>query len=154
MLDCKKCKTHWQCRAIANIGLGNIDEALSHLFQLTNTEAIVTHDIEIYLLRSRLYIIQDKIFYAAADLKIALQINPKHPGIHSLACKVMAAANQFKNKASEQIIRNDLNLAIWYLNQAIELDPEDYKTLMLRGKCAHLSPRFIQTYRNYSRKIE
>lgn len=45
----------------------------------------------------------------------------------------MQAASTFKNQASEQIIRKDLNLAIWYLNQAIELDSENFKLLMLRG---------------------
>jgi tetratricopeptide (TPR) repeat protein len=113
--------------------LNEIDEAISHLCQLTNTEKLINQDIEIYLLKARLYYIQGKPFLAAADLKIASQINPKHPALYSLTFKILEIANDIKNKASTEIIRNDLKAAISYLSQAIELDSEDYKILMLRG---------------------
>lgn len=59
-------------------------------------------------------------------------MNPDHPGIYTLKRKIIEHAVDFKNKASEQIIKNDLEMAVWFLNRAFELDPEDWKILMLR----------------------
>jgi Tfp pilus assembly protein PilF len=123
--------------ALSCIGLQDFDQAIQHLYLLTNGDDAslnsLAYDIEVYLLRAKLYYQQEKIFYCFADLKSAMEIDPSHPAIHELQVKVMEFAVRFKNQASEQVIRKDWNLAVWYLNQAIELDPDDWKIQILRG---------------------
>lgn len=115
---------------VANIGLDRIDQALQHLYLLiTNTTA----KIDVYLLRARIYYLQGKIFFCNADLKIAIGMDPNHPSLYELKVRVMEYASDLKNKASEHIKRNENDLVIYYLNQAIELDPADWKLFILRG---------------------
>ena len=115
--------------AIAKIGQGDFELALEYLYQVINNRC---QDIDVYLLRAKILYLQQNIFFAIADIRSAMNIEPSHPDIKSLMLGVMKYAVQFKNKANEQIIRKDYDLAIWYLNQAIELDPEDWKTLFSR----------------------
>jgi tetratricopeptide (TPR) repeat protein len=75
-LDClEKCKLDHSIIGtrivLAHLGLGNIDQAIQHLFLLLSNKK---DDIELYILRARLYYHQQKIFFAQADL----QVNPSH----------------------------------------------------------------------------
>lgn len=115
--------------AIVKIGQGDFELALEYLYQVINNHC---HDTDVYLLRAKILYLQQNIFFAIADIRSAMNIDPSHPDIKSLMLGVMKFAVQFKNNANEQIIRKDYDLAIWYLNQAIELDPEDWKTLFSR----------------------
>ncbi|KAJ3331840.1 Tetratricopeptide repeat protein 16 [Kappamyces sp. JEL0680] len=122
--------------AVACIGLQSYDQAIHHLRQLTDDNpARVNPQLlssDVYLLRAKLYYQQGKIFEAFADLKIAAEMNGTHPAIPKLRVNIMEHAVEYKNKASQQILKADLDLAVWYLNQAIELDPDDWKILLLR----------------------
>ncbi|KAJ3325847.1 Tetratricopeptide repeat protein 16 [Boothiomyces sp. JEL0866] len=116
--------------AIAKLAIGELDESMHQLFEIINNHCT---DVDVYILRSKLYYLQKNIFFANLDLRDALGMKPDHPEIEMLKRNVLEYAVDFKNKASEQILRKDYNLGVWYLNQAIELDPEDWSTLMLRG---------------------
>ncbi|KAJ2997156.1 Tetratricopeptide repeat protein 16 [Globomyces sp. JEL0801] len=116
--------------AIAKIGVNDLTSSMTYLFQLINNHC---SDIDVYILRAKLYYQQENIFFCNLDLRDAVIINPLHPEIKSLQLCVLEYAVQFKNKASEQVLRKKFDLAIWYLNQAVELDPEDWSSQLLRG---------------------
>jgi Flp pilus assembly protein TadD len=116
--------------AVAKLGQGYAEESLEYLYPVINCHCI---DADIYILRAKIYCQLGSVFLAIQDLRIAMDLNPGHPEISWLQFKVIEYAVDFKNKASEQILRNDFKTAIWFLNQAIELDPDDWKTLMIRG---------------------
>ncbi|KAJ3277187.1 Tetratricopeptide repeat protein 16 [Terramyces sp. JEL0728] len=116
--------------AISKLATGDLDESMHQLFEIINNHCT---DADVYILRSKLYYLQKNIFFANLDLRDAVGMKPDHLEIELLKRNVLEYAVDFKNKASEQILRKDYNLGVWYLNQAVELDPEDWSTLMLRG---------------------
>jgi tetratricopeptide (TPR) repeat protein len=116
--------------ALAKIGQDDIPASLDLLYEVINNHCM---DVDVYVLRAKLYYFQRNIFLSIQDLRVAKQLDPEHPEIPDLQHKVLEYAVDFKNKASEQIHRRDYKTALWYLNQVMELDMEDWKCLMLRG---------------------
>lgn len=115
--------------AIAHIGLNDLDAAIRQLYRLIENKV---NNIDIYILRAKLYHLQNNIFFANLDLQDAMKIDPTHPEVKHLQFLVLQYAVDFKNKASEQILKKKYQIAVWYLNQAIELDPEDWTLMLLR----------------------
>jgi tetratricopeptide (TPR) repeat protein len=82
------------------------------------------------------------------DLQKAIQLDPKNKELRGLMEYVMLIAIRYKNKASEQMLKGIRNInffcmliscsgqydvAIYFLNQALELDPTDWMILLKRG---------------------
>jgi tetratricopeptide (TPR) repeat protein len=116
--------------ALAKLGQNDIPACLELLYEVINNHCV---DADVYVLRAKLYYFQKNIFMSIQDLRVAKHLNPEHAEIPDLQHKVLEYAVDFKNKASEQIHRRDFRTALWYLNQVMELDMEDWKCLMLRG---------------------
>jgi hypothetical protein len=116
-------------RSIAKIGQGKIDESIQELFPIIENGIA---DPDIYMLRAKLHFLQNKIFLAKDDLKIVAGIDVQHPEISAMKISFLDYKVNLKNQASLQIIQKDFNLAVWYLNLALELEPCDWKLLLLR----------------------
>ncbi|KAJ8325768.1 Tetratricopeptide repeat protein 16, variant 2 [Batrachochytrium dendrobatidis] len=115
---------------LSKIGLGEINSALEDLYTLIN---IQRHSVDLYILRAKIYKCLNNPDSVNIDLQKAIRLSPQHPEIHGLQEYVLTVAVDLKNKASESIQKKQLNNAIWYLNRAIELDPQDWTAVFKRG---------------------
>ncbi|KAI8926612.1 hypothetical protein BC831DRAFT_511557 [Entophlyctis helioformis] len=116
--------------AIARIGLGDIDDAMEILYTLIDMDP---SNADLYILRAKLYRSLQNVDFAHIDLQHAMQLAPDHPEVPGLRHYVLSVAVDLKNKATDQIIKKQPSTAVWYLNHAIELDPDDWTILFRRG---------------------
>ncbi|KAJ1342597.1 hypothetical protein BSLG_002695 [Batrachochytrium salamandrivorans] len=123
----------------AKIGLRDTDGALKDLWTLTEIEQ---ENVDLYILRAKLYKSLGNPSCAHIDLQRAVQLFPNHPEIQGLQEYVLSVVVNLKNKASEQVTKNQPSRAIDYLNQAIELDPKDWSILFQRGTLLNLIQNF------------
>lgn len=86
-----------------------------------------------YIFRAKLYRQLNECFRCNKDMVKAGSIESNHLEIKGLKEYILQNAVKFKNKASEQISRGDNNIAVWFLNKAIELEPRDWKAQLSRG---------------------
>lgn len=114
----------------AHIGLGNLEIAIDLLNSIVEK---TPNDIDLYVLRAKLYQTLGSHDFMNLDLQRALMLNPSHPELLALIEHVMKIATTYKNKASEQIKQNQIDVAIYFLNQALELDPLDWNSQFRRG---------------------
>ncbi|KAJ3332942.1 Tetratricopeptide repeat protein 16 [Blyttiomyces sp. JEL0837] len=120
--------------AAAHIGLQQFDEAFELLYTLTSRNQ---NNADLFILRAKLYRSLGNPDFVNVDLQRAIQIDPSHPDIMSLLEFVVLAATKYKNLASEQIVTGEYELAIYFLNLALELDPHDWISLFKRGILFH-----------------
>ncbi|KAJ3147576.1 Tetratricopeptide repeat protein 16, partial [Irineochytrium annulatum] len=113
-----------------HIGMNAIDEAFEILYILTERNP---NNCDLFILRAKLYREQENIDFMHMDLQRAMKINPAHPEVMGLLESTMLVAIRYKNKASEQILKGQFDLAIYFLNHALELDPMDWVLLFKRG---------------------
>jgi tetratricopeptide (TPR) repeat protein len=108
---------------ISYIGLNNLDNAIELLYQLTERDPTNPNH---YILRAKLYRTLGAVDYVNIDLQKAVSLHPAHPEIKGLLEYVMVVAIGYKNKASHEILHGRYDFAIYFLNQALELDPTDW----------------------------
>ncbi|KAJ3128232.1 Tetratricopeptide repeat protein 16 [Physocladia obscura] len=118
--------------AITFIGLGKSDEALELLYKLTEHDP---KNADLYILRAKLYSEIGAVDLVAMDLNRVITVakQPTHPELKQLMEYTIWTSIRYKNKASAQILNGQFDLAIFYLNHALELDPTDWITLLKRG---------------------
>ncbi|KND00109.1 uncharacterized protein SPPG_04451 [Spizellomyces punctatus DAOM BR117] len=113
-----------------HIGLGEFDDALETLYKLTKLDA---SNIELYILRAKIYKHLGNVDFANIDLQAADEIDRDHPELPELREYAMTTAVGLKNKASERILAGEPTVAIHYLNTVIELDKADWSSYFKRG---------------------
>ncbi|RKO85940.1 hypothetical protein BDK51DRAFT_32036, partial [Blyttiomyces helicus] len=119
----------WVASALAHVGLGQHDEAIELLYILTDANP----SVDLFILRAKIYRELGNIDFVNIDLKRARVLAPDHPEIPELAECVMSKAVEYKNKASDQILKGQPTAAVHYLNHAIELDDLDTGIVFKRG---------------------
>ncbi|TPX68396.1 hypothetical protein SpCBS45565_g03147 [Spizellomyces sp. 'palustris'] len=113
-----------------HIGLGEFDEALETLYKLTKLDA---SNIELYILRAKIYKYLGNVDFANIDLQAADEIDRDHTELPALREYAMTTAVGLKNKASERILAGEPTVAIHYLNTVIELDKGDWSSYFKRS---------------------
>ncbi|KAJ3074394.1 Tetratricopeptide repeat protein 16 [Podochytrium sp. JEL0797] len=112
------------------IGLHKSDLALELLYRLI--EKFPTNP-DLYILRAKLYSELKHVDLVSIDLHKVVRLAPQHPEIKQLMEYTIWTAIKYKNKASLQILHGQFDVATFFLNHALELDPTDWITLMKRG---------------------
>ncbi|KAJ3215225.1 Tetratricopeptide repeat protein 16 [Dinochytrium kinnereticum] len=91
------------------------------------------NNVELFILRAKIYRNQGNVDFVNIDTQTAVQLQPSHPEIKGLLEYIMLVAIRYKNKASDQILKGQFDVAIYFLNHALELDPMDWVLLFKRG---------------------
>ncbi|KAJ3227787.1 Tetratricopeptide repeat protein 16 [Chytriomyces hyalinus] len=112
------------------IGLNDTDQALELLYNLIHNHPT---QVDLYILRAKLYSELGHCDLVSMDLRKVVQIRPDHPEVRQLMEYVIWTAIKYKNMASQEILKGQLDVAIFFLNHALELDPYDWITLLKRG---------------------
>ncbi|KAI8843307.1 hypothetical protein BJ741DRAFT_527999, partial [Chytriomyces cf. hyalinus JEL632] len=112
------------------IGLNDTDQALELLYNLIHNHPT---QVDLYILRAKLYSELGHCDLVSMDLRKVVKIRPDHPEVRQLMEYVIWTAIKYKNKASQEILKGQLDVAIFFLNHALELDPYDWITLLKRG---------------------
>lgn len=115
--------------AICKLGQGLMDEAIQILFPIIENCSM---DPDVYMLRAKLYFKQNNLIASINDLNTAIGLNPNHPEIACLKLSFMEYKVGLKNKAAEHTLKEEWDLAVSYLDEAIELDKLDWKLIFLR----------------------
>lgn len=117
-------------KAFANIGLGNIEVAEQQLCTIINQNP---NFISAIVLRARCYMIIGNADFVNIDLERLISLDKDHPAIEKLTEFVIRRAVQYKNVASEMILKENVGMAVLCLNHAIELDSKDWVLHFKRG---------------------
>ncbi|KAJ3083342.1 Tetratricopeptide repeat protein 16 [Rhizoclosmatium hyalinum] len=112
------------------IGLHKTDEALELLYNLIEKHP---KNADLYILRAKLYSELGHVDLVSMDLNKVAILNPQHPEMRQLMEYVIWTSIKYKNKASAQILKGQFDVAVFFLNHALELDPTDWITLLKRG---------------------
>ncbi|KAI9094638.1 hypothetical protein DFS34DRAFT_628553 [Phlyctochytrium arcticum] len=120
--------------ALCHIGLGEFDDALEILYELTKIEPF---NIELFILRAKIYRHLGNVDFANIDLQKANHIDPTHVELPALRVYAVTKAVIYKNKASKHILEGESGLipAVHALTSAIELDRNDWLSYYKRGIC-------------------
>ncbi|KAI8847650.1 hypothetical protein BC829DRAFT_236686 [Chytridium lagenaria] len=116
--------------AVTYIGMRKFDYALELLYVLTSRNP---NHADLFILRAKIYRQQGNVDFVNIDTQRAIQLQPSHPEIRGLLEYTMLVAIRYKNKASDQILKGKFDVAIYFLNHALELDPMDWVLLFKRG---------------------
>ncbi|KAJ3015790.1 UNVERIFIED_CONTAM: Tetratricopeptide repeat protein 16 [Siphonaria sp. JEL0065] len=112
------------------IGLHKTDEALELLYNLIEKHPT---QADLYILRAKLYSELGHVDLVSMDLNKVISYAPQHPEMKQLMEYVIWTSIKYKNKASAQILKGQFDVAVFFLNHALELDPTDWITLLKRG---------------------
>ncbi|KAI9337972.1 hypothetical protein BDR26DRAFT_1008352 [Obelidium mucronatum] len=112
------------------IGLHKTDEALELLYNLIEK---YPSNADLYILRAKLYSELGHVDLVSMDLQKVVLYAPQHPEMRQLMEYTIWTAIKYKNKASAQILHGQFDVAIFFLNHALELDPTDWITRLKRG---------------------
>ncbi|KAI8613913.1 hypothetical protein BC830DRAFT_1129837 [Chytriomyces sp. MP71] len=112
------------------IGLNQTDAALELLYNLIDKDP---QNADLYILRAKLYSELGSSDLVSMDLRRVVQIRPDHPEVQQLMEYVIWMSIKYKNKAAKEILKGQFDVAIFFLNHALELDPYDWITLLKRG---------------------
>ncbi|MFH1194583.1 MAG: tetratricopeptide repeat protein [bacterium] len=104
--------------AKANIELGNLDEALR---SAKSSEWFLNRNHELYLTLATIYYYKEMYFHAHESILKSLKLNPKEPGIKSMAGKILFRMGEFE-KAEK------------YLREYVEVENSDSDIYSLLGK--------------------
>ena len=67
-----------------------------------------------------------------------LALNPNHPELEPLNKYIINMTTYYKNRADEMVQKEHFDIAISFLNLAIELDPEDWLLYFKRSQILKL----------------
>lgn len=110
-------------------GLGNYENALAHLYELEETKS---DSADLYIFRAEIHKHLGNVDFANLDMIKAKEINPDHPNLKAILEWVISICVDYKNKADTEILNSHYSEAIFFLNQAIDLDPQDWLLLIKR----------------------
>ncbi|KAI8903816.1 hypothetical protein EDD86DRAFT_214368 [Gorgonomyces haynaldii] len=116
--------------AVCKMCLGDIDGAIQSLYELIQCFPELA---DAYILRARIHRLLENPFLVNLDYLRARELVQDHSALPDLRRYILERAVFYRNKTSEQIQRKQYSSALWYCNQAIELDSKDWRTQLTRG---------------------
>ncbi|KAJ3355981.1 Tetratricopeptide repeat protein 16 [Entophlyctis luteolus] len=119
-------------KAITYIGLNKTDETIELLHKLIEDKD-ARNVVDLRVLRAKLNSELNAVDLVNMDVVRITQLAPAHPEVRQLMEYIIWTAIQLKNKASSHILKGQFDLAVIFLNHALELDPTDWISLLKRG---------------------
>ncbi|KAI8817075.1 uncharacterized protein EV422DRAFT_571161 [Fimicolochytrium jonesii] len=116
--------------ALAYIGLDQLDAALEILYKLTEAP---NPNIELYIVRAKIYRHLGNVEFTNIDLQRALLVDPTHPELAPLLTYTLSKAVDYKNFAWHETMKGHPLAAIQYLTHALDLDEGDVAVYKQRG---------------------
>ena len=116
-------------RTFALTGLKEYQEALKHLYELTELEP---NCADLYIFRSEIHKHLGNVDFANLDMIKANELSPNHPNLESIRDWIISICVEYRNKADYEIQTSNYKQAIGFLNKAIDLDPKDWLLLIKR----------------------
>lgn len=116
-------------RTFALTGLRDYENALTHLYALTEMKS---DSADLYIFRAEVHKHLGNVEFTYLDMTKAKELNPDHPNLKAILEWIILICVDLKNKADQEILKSHYKEAIFLLNKAIDLDPQDWLLLFKR----------------------
>ncbi|ORX77497.1 TPR-like protein [Anaeromyces robustus] len=106
------------------------EKALYYINECINNE---NDNANYYVIRAKFYQMNDEVSLVNKDRLKIIELCPDHPELDPINKYIINMTTYYKNRADEMVQKEHFDIAINFLNLAIELDPEDWILYFKRG---------------------